>query len=148
MVASMGRQEFPTMRDAAVRFWRPAESSAADFLCGYLEGGRAAPHVHEEWQFAVPDSPSGLSVGAFRRFPVDSGCVAVIAPYEVHGELGGTVSAPGWRVLHVAAPVVASLREGPVLRPVPAAPRFETPVLVDPDAAAERPPEVVERYRQ
>jgi AraC-like DNA-binding protein len=133
----VGRREFSTLSDAAVRFWRPAESSATGVLCAYLEGGRAAPHVHEEWQFAVTERPSGISVGAFRRFPVDAGCVTVIAPYQVHTERGGTASAPPWRVLHIAAPVVASLREVPIGGSGPSAPHFNSPVLADPSAAAE-----------
>lgn len=125
------------MSQAAVRFWRPAGRSSPDFLCANLDGGRDAPHVHEEWQFAVTESPSSISVGAFRRSPVDAGCVTVIAPYEVHAEGGGTASAPRWRVLHVAAPVVARLREGPLGPLVHSTPRFESPVLMDPSAAAQ-----------
>jgi AraC-like DNA-binding protein len=63
--------------------------------------------------------------------------VTVIAPHEVHTERGGTASAPRWRVLHVAAPVVARLIDGPIGRLVQSTPRFESPVLSDPSAAAE-----------
>jgi AraC-like DNA-binding protein len=133
----MGRREVSITSDAVVRFWRPAECSSTDFLCAYLEGGSAAPHIHEEWQFVVTEWPSGVSVGAFRRFSVDVGCVAVVAPYEVHTERGGTTSARRCRVLHVAGPVVAHLLEGIVGRPGYSTPRFESPVLTDPRAAAE-----------
>jgi AraC-like DNA-binding protein len=123
--------------DAVVRFWRPSETPSTDFLCAYLEGGQAAPHLHEEWQFVVAEGPSAVSVGAFRRFSVDLGCVAVVAPYEVHTERGGTTSARRCRILHVAGPVVALFQKGTAGRPGYSTPGFESPVLTDPRAAAE-----------
>jgi AraC-like DNA-binding protein len=125
------------MFDGAVRFWQPAHESTTDFLGGYLETGLAAAHVHEEWQFAVAEVPSGVSIGAFRRHAVHSSDVIAIAPYEVHTERGGAGPAPGWRVLHVAAPVIARLCNAPMHRQVRSRAGFRSPVLADPGAAAE-----------
>ena len=51
---------------ASVRFWQPAPEVATELVCAYLEAGEASPHLHEEWQFGVLETPSKLSMGAFR----------------------------------------------------------------------------------
>ena len=85
--------------------------------------------VHEEWQFAVPEAPSGLSLGAFRRFTTRECDVTVVAPYEVHAEWGRIETAPRWRALYVAPSLVTDVYG--------AVPRFDLPVVADPDAALE-----------
>lgn len=122
--------------EGVVRVWRPAGDSAGDFLCYYVESGGGAAHVHEEWQFAVAEGPAGVSVGAFRRYAARLEDVSVIAPYEVHAERSG-VTRPEWRILHVAAPVVARLhRAAPDSNGHPQ-PHFAGPVLNDPAAAVQ-----------
>ena len=59
----------------AVRFWQSGTRAAPAFVGAYLESGRPVPHLHEEWQFAVPEVPSKLSLGAFRRLTVLEGDV-------------------------------------------------------------------------
>ncbi|HZE75130.1 MAG TPA: hypothetical protein VE091_07450, partial [Gemmatimonadales bacterium] len=90
------------MIDEAVRFWPPAPQAAIELGGAYLQSGRARAHVHEEWQFAVPESPSRLLIGAFRRFAARPTDITVVRPYEVHTEGGGMGPAPNWRVLYVA----------------------------------------------
>jgi AraC-like DNA-binding protein len=125
MVAIHERQELSMMIDEAVRFWAPVPQAAIELVGAYLQAGRARAHVHEEWQFAVPESPSKLLIGAFRRLtarPVD---VTVVRPYEVHAEAGGTGPAPNWRVLYVAPSLLGG------------AGAVAGPVLTDPAAALE-----------
>jgi AraC-like DNA-binding protein len=127
MVAIHERQELSMMIDEAVRFWPPVPQVAIELVGAYLQAGRARAHVHEEWQFAVPESPSKLLIGAFRRLtarPVD---VTVVRPYEVHAEAGGTGPAPNWRVLYVAPSLLGRAGPGAVAGPV----------LTDPGAALE-----------
>jgi AraC-like DNA-binding protein len=129
MVAIYERQELSMMTDEAVRFWPPAPQAAIELVGAYLQAGRARAHVHEEWQFAVPESPSKLVVGAFRRLsarPID---VTVVRPYEVHTESGGAGPAPNWRVLYVAPSLLA--------RAWPGGAAAAGPVLTDPGAALE-----------
>jgi AraC-like DNA-binding protein len=113
----------------AVRFWQSATRVSPAFVGAYLEAGRPVPHVHEEWQFAVPEIPSRLSLGAFRRFAATECDVTVVPPYEVHAEGAGVEAAPRWRALYVAPSVVAGIHG--------AVPRFHGPVLADPTAALE-----------
>ncbi len=123
------------MSDGIVRFWRPVGESAGDFLCVYLENGGGPSHLHEEWQFAVAEFPSAVSVGGFRRYAARQGDVTVIPPYQVHSERQG-VGPAGWRVLHVAAPVISRLYR-PAGRASTAEPAFAGPVIESSDAATE-----------
>jgi AraC-like DNA-binding protein len=120
-----------------VRFWAPAPEAGTDFIAGCLTVGRSMPHVHSEWQFAVAETPSGLSIGAFRRFAARAETVTVVSPLTVHTEGAGAGTGPGWRVLYVAPAVIDRLSghgaggdAGPVVR-------FPAPVLTDPARAAE-----------
>ena len=113
----------------AVRFWQSATRVSQPFVGAYLETGRPVPHVHEEWQFAVPEVPSSLFLGAFRRFAARAGDVTVVSPYQVHAEGGRVETAPRWRALYVAPSVVTDVYG--------AVPRFDLPVVADPDAALE-----------
>jgi AraC-like DNA-binding protein len=86
----------------SVRFWQPAP----EFSCAYIDGGSAALHVHEEWQFAVSAEPCNITLGAFRRYTAHGNDVTVVAPYDVHTE-GGLFGGPrGWLVLNVAPSTV------------------------------------------
>jgi AraC-like DNA-binding protein len=123
--------------DDSVRFWQSAPQARSEFVCAYLEAGRSSPHVHEEWQFAVPEIPSSLSVGAFRRYIATEGDVTVVHPYDVHTEDGGIESAPKWRALYVAPAVVARLYAEVTGGFGRTTPRFQGPVLADPAAAGE-----------
>jgi AraC-like DNA-binding protein len=125
------------MNDGAVRFWQPAPQAATQLACAYLELGRVRPHLHEEWQFAVPECPAKLSVGAFRRYPAGATDITVVAPYEVHTEGGAAGPPPRWRVLYVAPSILTD-----VYRRLPGAtgydtPRLSGPVLVDRSGALE-----------
>ena len=113
----------------AVRFWQSATRVSPGFVGAYLETGRPVAHVHEEWQFAVPEIPSRLSLGAFRRSAVRECDVTAVSPYEVHAEGTGVETAPRWRALYVAPSVVTGI--------FGAVPRFPRPVLADPTAAQE-----------
>ncbi len=110
-----------------VRFWQPTPERTEEFSCAYLDGGLAAPHVHEEWQFAVAEEPCTLTLGAFRRYTAQANDLTVVAPYDVHTE-GGVLGGPrSWLVLHVAASVVKqACGEGSGRMP-----RFDCPVVRD-----------------
>jgi AraC-like DNA-binding protein len=110
--------------DDAVHFWHSGAQAPWDLVGAYLGAGRPAPHVHEEWQFAVPELPSKLSVGAFRRYTTRECDVAVVPPYDVHTEGGGAEPEARWRALYVAPSLVGGYR-------------FRRPVLDDPAAAIE-----------
>ncbi len=115
-------------RTDVARFWQSPARVSPGFVGAYLETGRPVPHVHEEWQFAVPEVPSALSLGAFRRFAAGECDVTVVAPYEVHAEGdGGFETPPRWRALFVAPSVVLDVYGGE--------PRFHGPVLADRAAA-------------
>jgi AraC-like DNA-binding protein len=123
--------------DDAVRFWQSAPKAPSEIVCAYLGAGRPVPHVHEEWQFAVPEIPSRISVGAFRRYTVREYDVAVVQPYDVHTT--GSEAEPGarWRALYVAPSLVTRLYREIAGDSGRGAPRFRSPVLADPAAAAE-----------
>jgi AraC-like DNA-binding protein len=125
------------LSDVAVRFWQPASQAATELVGAYLEAGRARPHVHEEWQFAVPEIPSKLSVGAFRRYTARPTDVTVVAPYEVHTEGGSTGPAPNWRVLYVAPSILARAFRGATGTTGREMRRLTDPVLPDPAGALE-----------
>jgi AraC-like DNA-binding protein len=115
--------------DASVRFWQPAPEATTELVCAYLEAGDGPSHLHEEWQFGVLDTPSKLSVGAFRRYDARAEDVTIVRPYDVHSEGGQVGASPKWRMLYVGSSVVSRLQGGE-------APRFRRPVVTDPAAAA------------
>jgi AraC-like DNA-binding protein len=116
--------------DASVRFWQPAPEATTELVCAYLEASEAPPHLHEEWQFGVPETLSKLSLGAFRRYNAHADDVTIVHPYEVHSEGVKVGAPPKWRMLYVAPPILNRLYGGE-------APRFSRPVVTDPAAAEE-----------
>lgn len=125
------------MSEVAVRFWQPAPQEGTDLVCAYLEAGRARAHLHEEWQFAVPESPAKLSVGAFRRYTVHPADLTIIPPYHVHTEGGGPEPTPNWRVLYVAPALLGRVRLGSSGISAHEVSRPLVPILPDPPAANE-----------
>jgi AraC-like DNA-binding protein len=125
------------MSDEIVRYWQPAPQVMTDLACAYLQVGRAGAHVHEEWQFAVPETPSRLSLGALRRLDADPDDVTVVPPYDVHSEAGGLDASANWRALYVSTSAISKAwgrgSGGWAVQP----PRFQGPVLSDPAAAFE-----------
>ena len=115
---------------ASVRFWQPAPEVGTELVCAYLEARGGPPHLHEEWQFGVPEAPSKLSLGAFRRYSAHPEDVTIVHPYEVHSEGGELGVQPQWRMLYIAPSIVSRLYGGE-------APRFRRPVVTDPAAAAD-----------
>ena len=115
---------------ASIRFWQPAPEVATELVCAYLEAGEGLPHLHEEWQFGVLETPSKLSLGAFRRYSAHADDVTIVHPYDVHTEGAELGAPPRWRMLYVAPSIVCGLYGGE-------APRFRGPVVTDPAAAAE-----------
>jgi len=71
---------------ASVRFWQPAAEAATELVCAFLEASEGPPHLHEEWQFGVLETPSKLSLGAFRRYNTHADDVTIVRPYDVHSE--------------------------------------------------------------
>ena len=120
-----------------IRFWRPASEAGTDFIAACLTVGRSLPHVHSEWQFAVTEAPTGLSIGAFRRFAARAETVTVVPPLTVHTEGAGSGTGPAWRVLYVAPAVIGRLSEHPAAADGGPVARFPSPVLTDPVRAAE-----------
>ena len=123
--------------DEILRFWQPAPEAGTGFIAACLTLGRSMPHVHSEWQFAVAELPTGLTIGAFQRFAVRADTVTVVPPLTVHTEGAGSGTGPGWRVLYVAPEVISRLSGhqagghwGPVVR-------FPTPALTDQGRAAD-----------
>jgi AraC-like DNA-binding protein len=116
--------------DASIRFWQPAAEAAADLVCAYLESSESPLHLHEEWQFAVLDAPSRLSLGAFRREGVELGDVTVVPPYAVHSESGPMDAPARWYMLYVSPSIVTRLYGGD-------APSFHRPVASDIAASTE-----------
>ena len=117
------------MSEETLRFWPPVPEAAIDLIGAYLQTGRGRAHLHEDWQFAVPDSPAKLVTGAFRRSTICPTDVVVVRPYEVHTEGVGIGPAPHWRVLYVDPSIIARAWRG--------APGIVGPVLPDPGAALE-----------
>ena len=115
---------------ASVWFWQPAPEVAPELVCAHLEAREVPLHVHEEWQFGVLDTPSKLSLGAFRRYDAHADDVTIVHPYDVHSEGGELGARPRWRMLYVMPAMVSRLYGGEV-------PRFRRPVVTDPAAAAE-----------
>jgi AraC-like DNA-binding protein len=115
---------------ANVRFWQPAPDAGAELVCASLETNEGPLHLHEEWQFGVLDTPSKLSLGAFRRYGADAGDITIVHPYGVHSEGGHLGGSARWLMLYVAPSIVNGLYGGE-------APRFPGPVVSDPEAAAE-----------
>ena len=115
----------------SVRFWQPAPEMATELVCADLEARGGPPHLHEEWQFGVlEESPSRLSLGAFRRYPAHADDVTVVDPYDVHSEGTELSTPPKWRMLYITPSIVSRLYGGKV-------PSFPRPVITDPAAAAE-----------
>jgi AraC-like DNA-binding protein len=114
----------------SVRFWQPAPEVANELICAYLETGEGSPHLHEEWQFGVPETPSKLSLGAFRRHAAHADQITIVPPYDVHSEGSEVAVMPRWRMLYVAPSMMARHYGG---KP----PRLRGPVLADAAAAAE-----------
>ena len=83
---------------AGSRYWKPAH----DYVCAQLAGA-ATPHLHDEWQFAVPSQAAALLLGGFAHHPARAGHVVMVRPYDVHAESAGV----SWSVLYVARGVVA-----------------------------------------
>jgi AraC-like DNA-binding protein len=123
--------------DDVVRYWSLNPQRPSEIVSAFLQAGQPMPHVHEEWQFAVPEIPAKLSLGAFRRFTARACDVTVIHPYDVHTEDGATSSAPRWRALYVAPHVVNRLYRELIGGVEGAEPRFPRPVVDDPTAALE-----------
>jgi AraC-like DNA-binding protein len=115
---------------AGVWFWQPAPDVTTELTCSDLEARQTPLHVHEEWQFGVLDTPSKLSLGAFRRYDAHPDDVTIVHPYDVHGEGGELGARPRWRMLYVMPAMVSRLYGGEV-------PRYRRPVVTDPTAAAE-----------
>jgi AraC-like DNA-binding protein len=111
-------------------FWQPAPDVTTELVCAYLEAREAPLHVHEEWQFGVLDTPSKLSLGAFRRYSAHADDVTIVHPYDVHSEGGEIGARPKWRMLYVMPAIVRRLYGGE-------APHFRRPVVTDPPAAGE-----------
>jgi len=125
------------MSNDSVRFWQPSPQAATELACACLEVGWVRPHVHEEWQFAVSERPSKLSVGAFRRYPAGATDITVVAPYAVHTE-GGAAGPPArWRVLYVAPSILSEVCRGLAETAACDAPGLSGAVLADPAGAAE-----------
>ena len=116
--------------DASIRFWQPAPEASTELVCAFLPTSEGPPHLHEEWQFGVLETPSKLSLGAFRRYNAHADDVTIVHPYDVHSESGGVGTAPKWRMLYVAPSIVSRVYGGE-------APRFQGPVVADSAAAAE-----------
>jgi AraC-like DNA-binding protein len=114
----------------SVRFWQPAPEVATELVCAYFEAREGPPHLHEEWQFGVLETPSKLSLGAFRRYGAHADDVTIVHPYAVHTEGVKVGAPPKWRMLYVAPSIVSRVYGGE-------APRFRGPVVTDPAAAAE-----------
>jgi AraC-like DNA-binding protein len=122
------------MSRARVRFWQPAPEVGAQLVCAYLEASQGSPHLHEEWQFGVLDTPSKLSLGAFRRYDAHATDVTIVHPYDVHSEGGQLGASPKWRMLYVTPSIAGCLYGG---KAGGKAPHFRRPVVTDPAAAAE-----------
>lgn len=118
------------MSGAIVQYWQPTSEAPSELVCAYLEASDGPPHLHEEWQFGVPETWSKLSLGAYRRYSAHADDVTIVAPYDVHSERGVAGEAPGWRMLYVARSMVTRLYGN-------RAPRFRCPVVTDAPAAAE-----------
>ena len=120
-----------------VRFWQPASEAGTDFIAASLSVGRPLPHVHSEWQFAVAEMPTGLSIGAFRRFATRADTVTVVPPLTVHTEGAGSEAGPGWRLLYVAPAVIDRLGGHRPGGDAGSVVRFQAPALTNPARAAE-----------
>ena len=115
---------------ASVRFWQPAPEAGMELVSACLEEGAAQPHLHEEWQFAVVEAPSKLSLGAFRRYDAQVDSVMIVHPYDVHSE-GVSAGLPStWRMLYAAPSIVNRLFGGKT-------PSFVRSVISNSAAAAE-----------
>jgi AraC-like DNA-binding protein len=112
-----------------MEYWQPAAEAGLDLGCCRLAVQQTVLHLHEEWQFAVPETPGRLSLGAFRRYEAKVQEVAVVAPYRVHGEGSVTAESTGWHLLYVTPGFLNDLYGG-----VPVFPRA---IIPDPSSALE-----------
>jgi AraC-like DNA-binding protein len=112
-----------------VRFWRPAPELASELVCTHLGAAGSPLHLHEEWQFGVPETASKLSLGAFRRYTATASDLTVVPPYEVHAEGVDLGPASRWWMLYIAPSLVTRLCGG--------TPHVARPVVSDPAAALE-----------
>jgi AraC-like DNA-binding protein len=117
------------MNAARMRYWKPAAEADSNLGCGRLEVERTMLHLHEEWQFAVADTPSKLSLGAFRRHDVQVQHVTAMAPYSVHGEGSAVADPTGWHLLYVTPGFLNDLYGG--------VPVFPQATIPDPSSALE-----------
>jgi AraC-like DNA-binding protein len=118
-----------TMNAAGMRYWRPVAEAGTDLGCGCLNVEQTMLHLHEEWQFAATETPSRLSLGAFRRHDAGAQHVTVVAPYAVHAE-GSAIGEPAcWHTLYVAPQLLDELHGG--------VPVFQQAVVRDAAAALE-----------
>jgi AraC-like DNA-binding protein len=131
------RAEDGMSSDKIVRFWQPAPEAGTDFIAASLTVGRSMPHVHSEWQFAVAEMPTGLSMGAFRRFAARADSVTVVPPLAVHTEGSSSGAGPGWRVLYVTPELIGRLTGQHPGNHAGQVVRFSAPVLTDQARAAE-----------
>jgi len=83
-----------------------------DLGCCRLEVQQTEIHLHEEWQFAVAETPARLSVGAFRRYEAQRQHVTVLAPYTVHGEGSALTEPTRWHLLYVSPRFLNNLYGG------------------------------------
>lgn len=114
----------------SICYWQPAPEVETELVCAYLEASEAPPHLHEEWQFGVLETPSKLSLGAFRRYSTHADDVTIVHPFDVHSEDGVEGATPKWRMLYIPPSIVSRHYGGEP-------PRFRRPVVTDPAAAAE-----------
>jgi AraC-like DNA-binding protein len=119
------------------RFWQPASKAGTDFIAACLTVGRSMPHVPSEWQFAMAEMPTGLSIGPFRRFAARADTVTVVPPLTVHTEGAGSETGPVWRVLYVAPAVIDRLGGRRPGGDAGSVVRFHAPALTNPARAAE-----------
>jgi AraC-like DNA-binding protein len=118
-----------TMDAALMRYWQPVAEAGMDLGCGCLEVAQTVLHLHEEWQFAVAEMPSKLSLGAFRRYDAGAQHVTVVAPYAVHGEGSVTRQPTRWHVLYVSPGFLKELYG--------TMPTFPRAIMTDPASALE-----------
>jgi AraC-like protein len=114
----------------------PSLETTAEYVSGCVGPGSSTHHLHAEWQFAVPGADSGLSLGAFHRFPIRPGDLTIIPPFAVHAEAEIPDPSQHWHMLYVSPRAMARLRR-PTAEPADSSVGFTSPVLVDPRLAAQ-----------
>jgi AraC-like DNA-binding protein len=117
------------MSAAQMKYWQPVAEAGPDLGCCRLDVQQTELHLHEEWQFAVPETSGRLSLGAFRRFEAQAQQVTAVAPYTVHGEGSAVLEPTRWDVLYVSPEFLNGLY-GSV-------PDFPRAIISDPVSALE-----------